>query len=254
MDFLRCLRAARDPLRRFAWSRFKNCGLFTISAVRARPSAEIRVVEVQKQRTFYDFCGARGPSLCGDSRGRGSKTADILRLLRCARDPLRRFARSRLKQLVCTISAVRVVEVQRFKNCRLFTISAVRARPSAEIRMVKVQKLWTSYDFCKPRATLCGDLRGRGQKTEDLSRFLRAAREPLRGSCVSKRSRCGAVRICCSKWPLEVVSWLARLQSRGRGLDSPLVRGSSGLKIAAFKYRRSTRSVLLQLRLENRNF
>ena len=97
----------------------------------------------------------------------------------------------------------------------------------------------------------------------------------------SKRSRCGAVRICFSlgepsaeivrvealslwrraifllaKRPLEVVSWFARLlsQSRGRGFDSPLVRGSSGLKIAAFKYKRSTRSVLLQLRLENRNF
>ena len=83
---------------------------------------------------------------------------------------------------------------------------------------------------------------------------------------MSKRSRCGAVRILLSlgepsalllaKWPLEVVSWFARLlsQSRGRGFDSPLVRGSSGLKIAAFKYKRSTRSVLLQLRLENRNF
>ena len=38
-DFSRCLRRARDPLRRFAWPRFKNCGLFTISAGRARPSA-----------------------------------------------------------------------------------------------------------------------------------------------------------------------------------------------------------------------
>ena len=98
---------------------------------------------------------------------------------------------------------------------------------------------------------------------------------------MSKRSRCGAVRICLepgepsagivrvgslSLWRraifllakrlLEVVSWCARLlsQSRGPGFDSPLVRGSSGLKIAAFKYKRSTRSVLLQLRLENRNF
>ena len=104
---------------------------------------------------------------------------------------------------------------------------------------------------------------------------------PLRGSCVSDRSRCGAVRICLepdepsaeivrvealSLWRraifllakrlLEVVSWCARLlsQSRGPGFDSPLVRGSSGLKIAAFKYKRSTRSVLLQLRLKNRNF
>ena len=118
---------------------------------------------------------------------------------------------------------------------------------------------------------------------------------------MSKRSCCGAVRILLSlgepfaeivrvealslrrrailllaKWPLGVVSWFARLlsQSRGRGFDSPLVRGSSGLKIAVlstnvvrgacscssgwkiatFKYRRSMRSTLPQLRLENRNF
>ena len=111
----------------------------------------------------------------------------------------------------------------------------------------------------------------------DFLRFQRCARDPLRRSCASKRSRCGAVRICLSlgepsaeivrvealslwrraifllaKRPLEVVSWFARLlsQSRGRGFDSPLVRGSSGLKIAACKYKRSTRSVLLQLRLK----
>ena len=224
-DILRFLRCARDPLRRFAWSRFKNCGLFTISAGRARPSAEIRMVKVQKLRTFYDFCGARA-TLCGDSRGRGSKTADFLRFLLAACDPLRRFAWSR------------------FKNCGLFTISAVRAQP-------------------------CGDSRGRGSKTRDFLRFW-CARDPLRRSCASKRSRCGAVRICLSLGEpsaeiarVEALSlWrraiflLAKLlsESRGRGFDSPLVRGSSGLKIAASKYKRSTRSVLLQLRLENRNF
>ena len=85
-----------DPLRRFAWSSFKNWALFTIFSMRARPSAEIRVVEVQNLRTFYDFCGARA-TLCGDSRGRGSKTGDFLRFLACARDPLRRFAWSRFK-------------------------------------------------------------------------------------------------------------------------------------------------------------
>ena len=155
---------------------------------------------------------------------------DFLRFLTCARDPLRRFAWSR------------------FKN-RIF------------------------YDFCKPRATLCGDSRGRGSTTEDFLRFLtcarirflQAARDALRGSCVSKRSRCGAVRICCS-------SRLAR--PRGRGFIPPgprqlrlqnrsflstnVVRGacscSPGWKIATFKYRRSMRSVLPQLRLKNHNF
>ena len=61
-----------------------------------------------------------------DSRGRGSKTEDFLRFLRCARE---RFACSR------------------FKNCGLFTIFGMRARPSAEIRAVEVPKLRTLYDF-----------------------------------------------------------------------------------------------------------
>ena len=33
----------------------QKLGLFTISAARATPSAEIRVVEVQKLETFYTF-------------------------------------------------------------------------------------------------------------------------------------------------------------------------------------------------------
>ena len=64
--------------------------------------------------------------------------------------------------------------------------------------MVEVQKLKTFYDFSGPRATLCRDSRGRGSKTEGFLRLLRSARDPLRRSCVSKRSRCGAVRICLS--------------------------------------------------------
>ena len=49
-DVLRFQFCASDPL----WSRSKNCGLFTISDLCERPSAEIRVVEVKKLRTFYD--------------------------------------------------------------------------------------------------------------------------------------------------------------------------------------------------------
>ena len=167
------------------------------------------MVEVHKLRTSCDFCGARA-TLCGDSCGRGSKTADFLRFLRCARDPLRRFAWSRLK------------------NCGLFTISARRARPSAEIVRVEALSLWRRANLANPLRRLC---------VEALSLWRRAV-------------------FLLATRPLEVVSWFARLlsQSRGRGFDSPLVRGSSGLKIAAFKYKRSTRSVLPQLRLENRNF
>ena len=159
------------------------------------------MVEAQKLRTFYDFCGARA-TLCGDSRGRGSKTKDFLRFL------------------------------------------AGRARPSAEIRVVEVQKLWTFYDFCLPRATLCGDRARRSALAVAPCEFVLVSANPLRRLCVSKRSRCGAVQYSCSRNGLWKLS---------RGLRA-CFRGSSGLKIAAFKYKRSTRSVLLQLRLENRNF
>ena len=120
--------------------------------------------------------------------------------------------------------------------------------------MVEVKKLRTFYDFCGARATLCGDRARRSAlAVAPPCECVLVSANPLRRLCVSKRSRCGAVQL---KRPLEIVSWFVRLlsQSRGGGFDSPLVRSSSGLKIAAFKYKRSTRSVLLQLRLENRNF
>ena len=79
--------------------------------------------------------------------------------------------------------------------------------------------------------------------------------------CVEALSLWRRAFFLLAKRPLEVISWFARLlsQSRGRLTDSPLVRGSSGLKIATFKYKRNTykrsmRSVFQQLRLENRNF
>ena len=128
----------------------------------------------------------------------------------------------------------------------------MRARPSAEIRVVEVQKLRTFYDFCGPRATLCGDRARRSALAVAPCEFVLASAEIVCVEALSLRRR---AIFLLAKRPLEVVSWFARLlsQSRGRGFDSPLVRGSSGLKIAAFKYKRSTRSVL-QLRLENRNF
>ena len=47
-----------------------------------------------------------------------------------------------------------------------------------------------------------------------------------------------------ASWSLAIVSWFARLlsESRGRGFDPRLVRGSSGCKIGNFKYKSSTRS------------
>ena len=134
---------AHDPLRRFAWSRFKNCGLFTISASRARPSAEIRMVEVQKLRTFYDFCGPRA-TLCDYSRGRGSKTEGFLRFLRCTRDPLRRSCASK-----------------RF-HCGAVRICLSLGEPSAEIVHVEALSLWRRAFFslrtCFRNPTVAGSI------------------------------------------------------------------------------------------------
>ena len=68
-------------------------------------------VEVQKLRTFDEFKHARA-TLCGDSRGRGSKTGDFLLRARPSAE-------------------IRVVEVQKLM---ILTIFSMRARPSAEIR------------------------------------------------------------------------------------------------------------------------
>ena len=113
-----------------------------------------------------------------------------------------------------------MVEVQKG-----FLILAVPARPSSGIGVAEVQKLIFVFRFCGARMN------------------------PLRGWCVSTRSGCGAVRIrfCLGGPSAEIAcrsalavrfnysrnclwKWSARLllQSRGRGFDSPLVRGISG--------------------------
>ena len=65
-------------------------------------------------------------------------------------------------------AGIGVVEVQ---NSRFFAISAVPAQPSAGIGVVEVQKLKVFCDFCGARATLCGDRRGRGAKTQGFLRL-----------------------------------------------------------------------------------
>ena len=154
-----------------------------------------------------------------------------------------------------------MVEVQKL---RILTIFNMRTRPSAKIRVVEVQKLRTFYDFCSPRATfydvcgaraiLCGDRVRPSALAVAPCEFVllgEPSAEIVRVEALSLRVR----SFLLAKRSLEVVLWFARLlsQSHGRGLDFPLVRGSSGTKIAASKYKRSTRSVLPQLRLENRS-
>ena len=221
-----------------------------------RPSAGIGVVEVQKPMVFCDFYPARA-TLCGDRRGRGAKTHGFLRFLSCSRDPLRGSAWSRCKNpwflrfLTCSRDPLRGSAWSRCKNPWFFAISNLLARPSAGIGVVEVQKPMVFGDFCGARATLCGNRRGRGAKTQGFLRFLSCSRDPLRGSAWSRSKNpwffaisillarpsagIGAVEVqklkvfcdfCCSNWSSGVVSWFARLlpEPAGRGFDSSLVR------------------------------
>ena len=154
------------------------------------------------------------------------KTGDFLRFARCASDP---------------------AEIRGVKHWGLFTISAVRARDplSAEIRVAEVKKLrGSAWSMCKNLIFFDSEharARARIVRVEALSLWRRA-------------------NLLLAKWSLEVVARFARLlsESRGRGVDPRLVRGSfsrqkshllsanvvcsSGWRIATFKYNCSTRS------------
>ena len=155
--------------------------------------------------------------------------------------------------------------------------------------MVEVQKLEFFCDSCVARATLCGDRRGRGAKTHLFLHFLRCADEPSAKIGVVERlavparpsAGIGVIevqnlevfailtvpalvegqklegffgRFCKGIVRVDALSLWRLSQSRCRGFDSPLVRGSSSWKIATFKYESSRRSTLSQLWLENLNF
>ena len=142
-----------------------------------RPSAGIGVVEVQKPMVFSDFQHARA-TLCGDRRGRGAKTHGFLRFPTCRAtlcgDRRGRGAKTHgfLRFLRCSRNLLRGSAWSRCKNPWCFAISAVPAQPSAGIGVVEVQKLEVFCDFCGARATLCGNRRGRGAKTQGFLRLL----------------------------------------------------------------------------------
>ena len=219
-------------------------------------------------------------TLCGDRRGRGAKTRGFLRFLICPRDPLRRSAWSRCKNsrflrfLICPHDPLRGSAWSRCKSSRFFC-----------------------GFFAVPRATLCGDRRGRGAKTRGFFAFFCSARATLWdracrsalamapcdfvarevafGSCLVVCAPAFAIpqsRVRFPPGPRQLrlenrsfqvqTSYAERAPAAPAGkaqlLSTDVVCGacshSSGWKIATSKYKRSTRSTLPQLRLENRNF
>ena len=111
---VRCVRCPRNPLRRSCASSARNAGESAMRPARAQPSAEIARVESAKCRRECDLSGARA-TLCGDRACRVRKVQARVRLVRRARNPLRRS---------CVSSA---------RDAGESAICPVRAQPSAEI-------------------------------------------------------------------------------------------------------------------------
>ena len=155
-----------NPLRRSCVSSARNAGESAIGAVRAQPSAEIVRVECAKCRRERDLSGASA-TLCGDRACRVREMQARVRLVRCARNPLRRS---------CVSSA---------RSAGESAIGSERAQPSAEIVRVECAKCRRECDLPAARVTLCGDRACRVRKMQARVRFSLCARNPLRRSGVS---------------------------------------------------------------------
>ena len=115
------------------WSRATNWGLFTTSDLRERPSAEIRVVEVEKLRTFYDLCGARA---------RPSAVVEVKKL--------RTFFVFYISAVCAQPSAAEIRVVDQRGRCaktECFSILNMLARPSARIVRAEALSLWRRANF-----------------------------------------------------------------------------------------------------------
>ena len=174
---VRCVRCARNPLRRSCVSSARNAGESAICRVCAQSSAEIVRVESAKCRRECDSPGARA-TLCGDRACRVREMQARVRSAGCARNPLRRS---------CVSSA---------RNAGESAICWVCAQPSAEIARVESAKCRRECDSPGARATLCGDRACRVREMQARVRFAGCARNPLRRSCVSSARNTGESAIC----------------------------------------------------------
>ena len=125
-------------------------------------------------------------TLCGDRACRVREMQARVRLVRSARNPLRRS---------CVSSA---------RNAGESAMRRVRAQPSSEIVRVECAKCRRACDWCGPRATLCGDRACRVREMQARVRFAGCARNPLRRSRVSSARNQARVRFAgCPRSPLR---------------------------------------------------
>ena len=166
-----------NPLRGSCVSDRSRCGAVRISKLADEPSAGIvRVGVLSLWRRANFLCGRR--TFCGDRACRSA-----LAVAPCA------FARSPTNPLRGSCVSER-------SRCGAGRIFCVADAPSAGIVRVGSLSLWRRANFLRRRRTLCRDRACRMALAVAPCEFAGWPTNPLRGSCVSDRSRCGAVRIC----------------------------------------------------------
>ena len=198
-------------------SKRSRCGAVRICLDLGEPSAEIvRVEALSLWRRANLFWPRR--TLCGDCACRSALTVAPCEFVLTSANPMRRSCVSKRSRCgavrICpdpgepSAEIVRVEALSLWRHANLSACVSKRSRcgavricldlgePSAEIVRVEALSLWRRANLFWPRRTLCGDCACRSALTAAPCEFVLTSANPMRRSCVSKRSRCGAVRIC----------------------------------------------------------
>ena len=175
------------PLRRSCVSKRSRCGAVRICLERGEPSAEIVRVEALSLWRRANLSWSRR-TLCGDRACRSALAVAPCEFVLSAANPLRRSC------------------VSKRSRCGAARICLDLGEPSAEILRVEALSLWRRANLSWSRRALCGDRECRIALAVAPCASVLSPMNPLRRSCVSKRSRCGAVRFSCSRngfWKLS---------------------------------------------------
>ena len=129
---------------------------------------------------------------------RGSCVSSALAVAPCAfaRSPTNPLRGSRVSER-SRCGAVRTFYVAEKPTAGIVRVGALSLwrRVHAGIVRVGALSLWRRANFLRRRRTFCGDCACRSALAVVLCEFSTSPPHPLRGSVVSDRSRCGAVRI-----------------------------------------------------------
>ena len=170
-----------NPLRRSCVSKRSRCGAVRTccgdcacrSALAVAPcecvlsSANPRANVSRARRT-----------LCGDRACRSALAVAPRECVLSSANPLRRLC------------------VSKRSRCGAVRMCLELGEPSAKIVRVEALSLWRRANVSRAQRTLCGDRACRSVLAVAPRECVLSSANPLRRLCVSKRSRCGAVRMC----------------------------------------------------------